>query len=70
MLMLMLMLMLTLYRCLWLSVYNVNINININITINIDFKQFNKVYGCQYIKLTLTLTLINSLKFMVVSISS
>ena len=42
-----------------MSVYNGNINININI--NIDFKQFVKVYDCQYIILRLTLTL--TLKF-------
>ena len=41
----------------WLSVYKVSINVNINININIDFKQLIKVYGCQYIKLTLTLTI-------------
>ena len=29
--------------------------------INIDFKQFIKVYGCQYLQFTLTLTLILTL---------
>ena len=35
------------------NVYKVNININIDIVL----KQFHKVYGCQNIKLTLSLTL-------------